>query len=75
MVLLVVEGRREVSSCQMTEEQRDKKQSQDDIINKLMVGAVIGLLTWNIYTTQELTIKVAVLAEKMERIEQELLKS
>ena len=56
------------------EEQREHKHNQDDMINKLMVAAVIGLLTWNIYTTQELTIKVAVLTEKMERIEQELLK-
>lgn len=58
----------------MTDDQRDEKHSQEDLINKLMVGAVIGLLGWNIYTTQELTIKVAVLTEKMTRIEQELLK-
>lgn len=57
----------------MTQEQKDKKQDQNDLINKLMVSAVIGLLTWNIYTTQELTIKVAVLTEKIIRIEQELL--
>jgi uncharacterized small protein (DUF1192 family) len=58
----------------MTDTQRDKKNDQNDLINKLMVSAVIGLLTWNIYTTQELTIKVAVLTEKIIRIEQELLK-
>lgn len=58
----------------MTEEQRDEKHHQEDLINKLMVAAVIALLGWNIYTTQELTIKVAVLTEKMERIEMELIK-
>jgi uncharacterized small protein (DUF1192 family) len=58
----------------MTEEQRDQRHEQEDIINKLMVGAVIALLGWNIYTTQELTVKVAVLTEKMERIEMELVK-
>lgn len=59
---------------ELREEQRESKHNQDDMINKLMVAAVIGLLGWNIYTTQELTIKVAVLTEKMERIEMELIK-
>ena len=59
---------------ELREEQRESKHNQDDMINKLMVAAVIGLLGWNIYTTQELTIKVAVLTEKMERIEMELVK-
>jgi hypothetical protein len=43
-----------------------------DLINKLMVGAVIGLLTWNIYTTQQLTIDIAVLKEKIEQLEEKL---
>ena len=37
---------------------------KDDLINKLMVGAVIGLLAWNLYTTQQLTIDIAVLIPK-----------
>lgn len=45
---------------------------KDDLINKLMVGAVIGLLTWNIYTTQQLTIDIAVLQEKIEQLEEKL---
>ena len=45
---------------------------KDDLINKLMVGAVIGLLTWNIYTTQQLTIDIAVLQEKIEQMEEKL---
>lgn len=45
---------------------------RDDIINKMMVGAVIGLLGWNIYTTQQLTIDIAVLQEKIEQLEEKL---
>lgn len=45
---------------------------KDDLINKLMVGVVIGLLTWNIYTTQQLTIDIAVLQEKIEQLENKL---
>ena len=45
---------------------------KDDILNKLMVGAVIGLLSWNIYTTQQLTIDVAVLTEKIEQLERSI---
>lgn len=48
------------------------KAIRDDLINKLMVGAVIGLLTWNIYTTQQLTIDIAVLQEKIEQLEEKL---
>lgn len=44
----------------------------DDLINKIMVVAVIGLLTWNIYTTQQLTIDIAVLQEKIEQLEEKL---
>lgn len=45
---------------------------KDDLINKLMAVAVIGLLTWNIYTTQQLTIDIAVLQEKIEQLEEKL---
>ncbi len=45
---------------------------RDDLINKLMTGAAIGLLTWNIYTTQQLTIDIAVLKEKIEQLEEKL---
>ncbi len=48
------------------------EQQKEDMLNKLMVGAVIGLLGWNIYTTQQLTIDVAVLTSKIERLEKEL---
>jgi len=44
---------------------------KDDLLNKLMVGAVIGLLAWNLYTTQQLTIDVAILTEKIIRLERE----
>lgn len=45
---------------------------KDDLINKLMVGAVIGLLAWNLYTTQQLTIDIAVLKTKIEQLEEKL---
>ncbi len=45
---------------------------RDDLINKMMVGAVIGLLGWNIYTTQQLTIDIAVLQEKIEQLEDKI---
>ena len=57
------------------EEQRhaDAKQSHvDDMWNKVMIAAVIGLLTWNLVTTQRLAVEVAVLTEKISRIEQGL---
>ncbi len=48
------------------------EQAKDNLIMKGMVAAVIGLLTWNIYTTQQLTIKVAVLSEKIEQLEEKI---
>lgn len=42
----------------------------ENILNKGMTAAVLGLLTWNIMTTQDLTVKVAVLTEKIERLEE-----
>lgn len=46
-------------------------QQKDESLNKLLMAAIIGLLSWNIYTTYQLSITTAVLAEKvvnMERI-------
>jgi len=40
--------------------------------NKVMIAAVIGLLSWNLVTTQRLAVEVAVLTEKISRIEQGL---
>jgi hypothetical protein len=57
------------------QEQRDKNQQQshaDDMWNKVMIAAVIGLLTWNLMTTQKLAVDVAVLTEKLSRIEESL---
>lgn len=58
-----------------TEEQRkaDAHQSHvDDVWNKVMIAAVIGLLSWNLYTTQQLTVDIAVLQEKIEQLEEKL---
>ncbi len=58
-----------------TEEQRAADQHQnhvDDMWNKLMIAAVIGLLSWNLYTTQQLTVDIAVLQEKIEQLEEKL---
>ena len=46
--------------------------SKDNLINKGIAAAVIGLLTWNLYTTQQLTIDIAVLQEKIEQLEEKL---
>ena len=60
----------------MTEQEQrhaDQQQSHsDDMWNKVMIAAVIGLLTWNLMTTQRLAVEVAVLAEKMSRLEESL---
>lgn len=48
------------------------EQQKDDLLNKLMVAVVISLLSWNIYTTQQLTIDVAVLTEKIEQLEKKI---
>ena len=58
-----------------SDEQRheDQKQSHnDDMWNKVMIAAVIGLLSWNLYTTQQLTVDIAVLQEKIEQLEEKL---
>ncbi len=60
----------------MTEqEQRKADQIQnhnDDLWNKVLIAAVIGLLSWNLMTTQQLAVDVAVLTEKIGRIEETL---
>jgi hypothetical protein len=48
------------------------QQQKDDMMNKLLTGAIIGLLSWNIYTTHQLSIDVAVLTEKITQIEAKL---
>lgn len=47
-------------------------QQKDDLLNKLLGAVVISLLSWNIYTTQQLTIDVAVLTEKIEQLEDKI---
>lgn len=37
--------------------------------NTVLAGCIIALLSWNIYTTQQLSIDVAVLTEKVESLE------
>ena len=41
-------------------------------LNKLLAGATIALLSWNIWTTHMLSIDVAVLTEKVTSIEQSI---
>lgn len=40
--------------------------NEEGILNKVVTAAVIGLLGWNVMTTQRLAVDVAVLAEKVE---------
>lgn len=47
----------------MVEEIRDSVMG--DPIGKILMVVAVGLLTWNIKTTQDLTIDVAVVKEKM----------
>jgi hypothetical protein len=57
------------------QEQRKLDQQQnhnDDLWNKVLIAAVIGLLSWNLMTTQQLAVDVAVLTEKIGRIEETL---
>ena len=35
-------------------------------VNVILAACIIGLLSWNIWTTQQLSIDVAVLAEKVD---------
>lgn len=38
-------------------------------LNTALAGCIIALLSWNIWTTQQLSIDVAVLSEKVESLE------
>lgn len=38
-------------------------------VNLILAACIIGLLSWNIWTTQQLSIDVAVLTEKVESLE------
>lgn len=40
--------------------------NEEGIVNKLVTAAVIGLLGWNVMTTQRLAIDVAVISEKVD---------
>lgn len=44
-------------------------QQKESVINKAAIAAILGLLSWNIYTTQQLTVNLAVLTEKVSQIE------
>lgn len=41
-------------------------------LNKILAGCIIGLLSWNVYTTNQLSIEVAVLASKVEALEEQM---
>lgn len=45
------------------------QQQKDESVNKFLMAAIIGLLSWNIYTTHQLSVTAAVLAEKIVNIE------
>lgn len=45
------------------------EQQKDSYINKAAIAVTISLLSWNIYTTQQLTVNLAVLTEKVSQIE------
>ena len=45
-------------------------QQKEEGLNKILFGAVIALLSWNIYTTHTLAVDVAVISIKVERIEE-----
>jgi len=38
-------------------------------LNTILAGCIIGLLSWNIWTTQQLSVDVAVLTEKVQSLE------
>lgn len=42
---------------------------EDSLLNKLISFAVIGLLSWNVWTTQQLSVSVAVLETQVEGIQ------
>ena len=42
---------------------------EDSLLNKLVSFAVIGLLSWNVWTTQQLSVSVAVLETQVDGIQ------
>jgi hypothetical protein len=44
-------------------------QQKEEGLNKILFGAIIALLSWNIYTTHSLAIDVAVINSKVGNIE------
>lgn len=44
-------------------------ETKENWMNKGMQAAILGLLAWNIYTTHQLSISMAVLNEKVAQIE------
>jgi hypothetical protein len=45
-------------------------QEKEDWLHKAIQGAIVGLLIWNVATTHNLSISLAVLQEKVARVEQ-----
>lgn len=45
--------------------------NEDGILNKLVSTIVVGLLGWNVMTTQQLSVEVAVISQKVETIQQQ----
>lgn len=43
--------------------------AEDSLLNKLISFAVIGLLSWNVWTTQQLSVSVAVLETQVDGIQ------
>ena len=48
------------------------KEAKEDLTSKVITAAMIGLLSWNIWTTHQLSITVAVIAEQISNIQKEL---
>lgn len=44
-------------------------EQDSNLIDRFLTAAVIGLIGWNLYTTQQLSIQVARLEEKMNIVE------
>lgn len=49
--------------------------NEEGIINKIVTAAVVGLLGWNVVTTQQLAVQVAVISEKVDTIQQQQVSS
>lgn len=42
---------------------------EDTVLSKIISAAIIGLLGWNLLTTQRLSLEVAVISSKMQTLE------